>query len=563
MKPQAEGDLARRLFTLPVPLLVILCSILPLAWMFWLIVTHPDVLVEAKLDRFRAALLGRTLLYNGCVAILATLLGLPAALVLGRARGIASRLLWFALPVSLLLPSIVFAYGWSQCLRLLDIRLALAGAGDVSRCVWSLATWLWPIPAAVVGLALRRLDPQVQQQALLDGVLWRVTFRQLLAPLVASAAIVAVLAVQEFSVYESTGISVVATEVRMVFETGAFGSRDNPITAPMGPIAGPSVADDVAPADRQATRAAAAVAASLPLLVIIALLAAIAFLLTRCSTATDTVDTGPWPAPLDAPRIATILAYLIVLLTLGVPLVSMFLSLRIPFDPVDAYGEFAPQISGSLLIAGATGMVVAAAALWAAARRAKGLTVVSMLTFLIGGQLLAIALIRIYNRRWLNDVYNGPAIVVIAYVGRFGWIPLAAAAATWGRSWRELRDLAAVDGASATQTAAQVVWPLAWPVLGASAVLVAILSLTEVPATVLLQPQRPPMLTPLMMTWLHMLRSDDMIRASLLMVLIVFVLTVIAVALTWFGLRAGVEARSQKPGASRNAKAFSFYWLLA
>ena len=40
-----------------------------------------------------------------------------------------------------------------------------------------------------------------------------------------------VLASQEFAVYEPTGISVVATEVRMVFETGAFSGEDNPITA--------------------------------------------------------------------------------------------------------------------------------------------------------------------------------------------------------------------------------------------------------------------------------------------------------------------------------------------
>ena len=55
-----------------------------------------------------------------------------------------------------------------------------------------------------------------------DGVLWRVTLRELVVPILASMAIVAVLAVQEFSVYEPTGISVVATEVRAVFETGVM-----------------------------------------------------------------------------------------------------------------------------------------------------------------------------------------------------------------------------------------------------------------------------------------------------------------------------------------------------
>ena len=50
---------------------------------------------------------------------------------------------------------------------MLRIWFEPAGFGDVMRCIWSLATWLWPVPAAAVGLALRRTDTQIQQQALL------------------------------------------------------------------------------------------------------------------------------------------------------------------------------------------------------------------------------------------------------------------------------------------------------------------------------------------------------------------------------------------------------------
>ena len=77
----------------------------------------------------------------------------------------------------------------------------------------------------MLGLALRRVDADVQQQALLDGALLRVTARQLAGPAAAAMACVVVLASQEFAVYEPTGISVVATEVRMVFETGRSAAR--------------------------------------------------------------------------------------------------------------------------------------------------------------------------------------------------------------------------------------------------------------------------------------------------------------------------------------------------
>jgi iron(III) transport system permease protein len=126
---------------------------------------------------------------------------------------------------------------------------------------------------------------------------------------------------------------------------------------------------------------------------------------------------------------------------------------------------------------------------------------------------------------------------VIAYVGRFGWLAMAASRGTWTRPWRELRDVAAVDGASRWQSALHVVWPLAWPMLLAGGLLVGALSMTEVPATVLLFPQNPQVLTPTLMTWVHMVRYDPMIEASLVMMAAVLVPAIAALLLTSLGLR--------------------------
>src|SRR5436305_895821 len=95
-------------------------------------------------------------------------------------------------------------------------------------------------------------NPEVRREFVPDA-LRSVTFRQLLGPIVASLAIVTVLATQEFAVYEPTGISVVATEVRMVFDTGSMSSADNSISASMTGGTGKEAPD-------QAARAAAAVA---------------------------------------------------------------------------------------------------------------------------------------------------------------------------------------------------------------------------------------------------------------------------------------------------------------
>src|SRR5207247_2752727 len=189
------------------------------------------------------------------------------------------------------MPSLAYAYGWKQFLRLCHVNLVPSGGPDTLRCVLTLAAWLWPLPAGIVGLALRRLDPSLQQQALLDGALWRVTARQLAGPVAASLACVTVLASQEFAVYEPTGISVVATEVRMVFETGLYSSPTNPITAPVSGGAGAISANGEALASsEQQARAAAAVATAVPLLLIVGVLGAATVWGARHLSAADEID---------------------------------------------------------------------------------------------------------------------------------------------------------------------------------------------------------------------------------------------------------------------------------
>lgn len=542
-------DRGRIVATSVVWLIVGVCCIAPIVWIVVQLCTNPTAMSELRLDSFRVKLIGRTIAYNGSAAVVATFLAIPAAIVLGRGRGIFAAVLWLILPVALLLPSLTFAYGWSQSLRLLYVWASVhgwnrfaqwlmfepGGYKDVARCVWSLATWLLPVPAIVMGLSLRRVDTNLQQQAQLDGVLWRVTARQILGPALASMAIVAVLAMQEFAVYEPTGISVIAIETRMVFETGAFSSPDNPITQQLIGAAQTSSLRD------QRARAAAAVATSVPMLMLIGVLSIIAAFGARKLTAADEIESGAWPASLNASRRVILAAWLIALIAIAIPILSLCRSLKRPFNAQMIWAEFSPQITGSIIVASLTGAIVVALALTAVVRRNRGVTIVALISFLLGGQLVAIALIRLYNHPQTVWLYQSAVPVMMAYVARFGWIVLFAAGATFSAPWRSLRDLAAVDGASSFCAARYVIWPLAWPLLGASALFVTALSLSEVPATVLLAPQQPPMLVPLLMTWVHMLRYDPMIEASLMTAGMVTAIGLIGVTLAAIGLRARVR----------------------
>ena len=136
--------------------------------------------------------------YNGAAAALACILAIPPAIVVGRGRGVLSKIFTLLIPLSLALPSIAYAYGWIQFCRIHDCLPSPDTWGDVARCVGTLAGWLWGIPAILIGLSLRGLDPNVQLAAMLDGRLWRITFRLLRLPILASFAMVMALAMQEF-----------------------------------------------------------------------------------------------------------------------------------------------------------------------------------------------------------------------------------------------------------------------------------------------------------------------------------------------------------------------------
>jgi ABC-type Fe3+ transport system permease subunit len=207
------------------------------------------------------------------------------------------------------------------------------------------------------------------------------------------------------------------------------------------------------------------------------------------------------------------------------------------FSIPDMFLTFGPEVEGAIFVGCIAAAVVGVAAFSAAGKWTPGLMTLAGAAFLIGGQLLAIALIRIYNRSWLGWAYNAWPVPVIAYVGRFGWLAMAAARGAWTPGWKQLRDMASLDGAGAFRAAVSVVWPLAWPGLAAAALLVGAMSLSEVPATVLLFPANPMVLTPRLMTWLHQRRSDDMIEASLLMMMAVLLPALAGVLLTGLGLR--------------------------
>jgi ABC-type Fe3+ transport system permease subunit len=335
-------------------------------------------------------------------------------------------------------------------------------------------------------------------------------------PMLAAGAIVLVMALQEFAVYEKSGISVVATEVRTVFETGASSLGDSATIA--GVVAGSGLADQA-----QARRAAAAVATGLPALALVAVLVLVAFRFAMRMPTAERVDVS-WPSVLDARWASITLALLVVVLTLVMPTAAMIGSISPQRWRVDSAGHLfvtriwlwaEPYVLGTLLYGGLAAVGALCLAILTTVHRAPAALMIALAAFLVGGELLAIADIRLFSG--VRFIYNKPPMMMIAYVGQFGWLAILAGRLTWGRSYRELRDMAAVDGAGPWRAAIHVIVPMAGATLVAAAGLVMVLAMTEVSATVLLSPARPQTLIVFLMGYIHLLRYDEMLEGCLLL----------------------------------------------
>lgn len=527
-------------------LLILLTAGLPLAWIVLAMIAHGDVAwAHLAPDSYQLRIFGRTLALAAAGAVLATLFAIPPAAVLARWRwsGLA---LWPIMAALLVVPEPAWAYAWAELVRQAFGASPPRSLADLARVAMTNGAAWWPIPAAAIALAWRRLPASILDTATLDGARGRITIRLLAGPAFAGWAIVMLLSAQNLAAPDQNGIVVASVIVRDTFQSTTE-----------------SVAGETVLAD-QSARLAAAIAVGFLSFLATALLAMIGWRVFARS-----IDWSREEESFDAPqsRLATrawsgelrnrptwlalragfhrasssaaflwvIAALVLLVLTLLLPILALLrtndgLNLTAAFE---AHGQ---SLGWGIILAASAAGVCAAAALLATLARPRGQMILSLACFLLGGQLLALGMIRVYLppadspqlwARALGELYDTGPFYTAAYVALFAWLPLAVAGATWTGRWRGLRDLAAADGASATQTAAYVVWPLAWPGFLAISLAVLALSLTESHAAALLVPGTP---INFMLSNVHTLNYSAMAEAALFMMVVCGGATAIVVA---------------------------------
>ncbi len=184
--------------------------------------------------------------------------------------------------------------------------------------------------------------------------------------------------------------------------------------------------------------------------------------------------------------------------------------------PAVLWSEFGEAIIGSTSVFGIVVLIALLVILSASARWAPGLLTVSMLSFLMGGEILAIALIRILNYPRLQSLCDAWPLPVIAYLARFGFIALLAARCCWSSGWRDIRIQAQHDGATGVGVARRLIWPLAWPFFVVIALLIGVLSMGELEATATLMPRSPSILTTRLLSMANASRSNLLVEGALL-----------------------------------------------
>ena len=118
---------------------------------------------------------------------------------------------------------------------------------------------------------------------------------------------------------------------------------------------------------------------------------------------------------------------------------------------------------------------------------------------------------------------------------------------------RHLAEMAGVDGASWWAAWWQVRWPRAWPLVTGAGLLVVLLSLSEVPATMMVLPAGVPNFTQHVFNQMHYFRDRNVTASCLLLVVLYLVLLAPVVMLVAYRLRRQWGAAALLLAAARAA----------
>jgi ABC-type Fe3+ transport system permease subunit/DNA-binding beta-propeller fold protein YncE len=469
-----------------------------------------------------AALAARSAALSLGLAVLATALGyIPGKILATASRG-RTVLFWITL-AAFVLPHHVLFYIWSMPLNATAPLGAIMAAQPISVVV-AVSTVLsssvlvfgyWPLAALLLAQGWRGIDPDVLRMARLEAGGWRrlvgVHLPLLARPLAVSVAACFVLIFTDCATFQLARIKTFGVQLSIIYEL---------------------------------TNSAAAVALAAWPAVILAV--AVAVVVSRH------LEVGFVTPPQEGhQRMLRPLDWAVLAALLGISLVAplgiLLASVGETQGLVDYWqiiGEKAGYSVVAALAAAALALtivlgVLAAERLGGAARlvgRFAGLTLLVAL-FLPGG-LVGAAVIQTQIALALPPAWGeGWWVVSVAQAIRFAGVALIMLRLARDDADRHLEEMAGVDGASWWAAWWQVRWPRAWPLVAGAGLLVVLLSLSEVPATMMVLPAGVPNFTQHVFNQMHYFRDRNVTASCLLLVALYLVLVAPVVMLVAYQLK--------------------------
>lgn len=453
-------------------------------------------------------LMGRTVGLALAGVGVALMLSLPGAYAVGRIGGIARAPLVVAILVMpLLLPPMVGAFGWQ---RVWGSASAVVGEWSPhARCVWIWASWLWPIPAVIIGSGWSRLGRGAYEAALLVTTGFR-AFRLAVIPslwrhVLVSALILFVLLVGEYSVPHANGLIVLATELLVVSQVA------------------------------QVSGLVEVLWLSAPLVVLIVVASVVGRMAWPHRVhgqdgggRIETAQSG-WPA--------FCLLAIVFVATTAVPIVALVWRPTIMADLSEALATYGVELVGSLVVCAAAGVLaslVGVAVMTCGANRDRSwrrriAVAAAILPGIVPGALVGEAVLAAYKPigvfydigpfgDWGWWLYNHWPIVVIGLAARYSWIGVLAAWLAIKSGSREVAAQAAVDGAD-FRTARLVVHLVhQWPTVLCGTLVAAAMAMSDVPVVSLVEVPSLPMIAKIVVEKFHRFETGMLVSLSLWMV---------------------------------------------
>lgn len=382
----------------------VVCCVLPLLYMVALSVGARGVAgaqyAALLLDPRQRRLLYTTAILGTGTAVLATSIGAPLGLALARVPFCWKTVLRVVLAMPLLLPPYVMGLAW----------LSLAGGGELVHttlgAVVILSLVYYPVPMLATEVALRRIEPRLEEAALLVApprrVLWRITLPLAAPSILAAALVVFVLAISEFGVPGLLGVRVYTTEVFTAFAALYDFGR--------------------------------ATVVAMPLLLLSGAVAAVAILMGgERLIATRRGARGSQAAMFEARKAAALsIAACVVTVALVLPLAALAVEASGVRSWTAVLGGSGVAIVNSLVLAVVGATATVAVGLWLGYARARarpwiGVTadVVFIVLFAVPSTVVGVGLIGLWNRPGLaGAMYGTNAMLLLVSLARF--LPLAA-----------------------------------------------------------------------------------------------------------------------------------------